>query len=103
MPDSNLEYRNQTYSDKDEEDSQTVYNNSHGYQLLNSCSFSRYFTQGTEILSDQRTLLLSSGLYAKSKIMLIQFDMNKCSFKTTFEKKIEDKYFAEGVTVANDD
>jgi len=34
---------------------------------------------------------------------MLQFDMNKCSFDTVYSQKMDAKYFAEGLTVANDD
>mgnify|MGYP006113778789 CR=1 FL=1 len=93
-------YRNQTGTDDDEKGD---FYNHLGYKIINSCSFTRYFTQGTEILSDSKTLLLSSGLYSKSKLLMLKFNMDQCTFETIYEQKMDNKYFAEGITVANDD
>jgi glutamine cyclotransferase len=54
-------------------------------------------------MPDQKTLLISSGLYSKSKLVMLKFDMEACSFETTYSWNVDSKYFAEGLTVANDD
>jgi glutamine cyclotransferase len=44
-------------------------------------------------------MLLSSGWYGKSKFVVINFDFEKCVFNQVFSHKMDDKYFAEGLTM----
>ena len=70
-----------------------------GWTLLNRCKFNHYFTQGLEIMPGGKSLLVSTGWYKNSKVVLLDFDINECSFKEIFEYKLEDKYFGEGATL----
>ena len=72
------------------------------YTIQKQCPFNRYFVQGLEVLSDNKTLILSSGKYVLSKLVLIDFDFESCSFTETFSKDVDSELFAEGVTIVDD-
>ena len=45
---------------------------------------------------------MSSGKYVLSKLVLIEFDFESCSFTETFSKDVDSELFAEGVTIVDD-
>ena len=45
-------------------------------------------------------MVLSSGLYGKSEMVILKFDYSDCKFETLYEQKLDSKYFAEGATYA---
>ena len=47
-------------------------------------------------------LILSSGWYGHSRIMVFKYDFDTCSFIKTFSEDLEKKYFAEGITRIGD-
>lgn len=53
-------------------------------------------------MPDGEHLLLSSGWYGQSRISIIKFDFDTCSFKTIFSENNEPNYFAEGLTRVGD-
>lgn len=73
--------------------------NANGYSIVQKCSFPRYFTQGLEVLQDQKTLLMSSGRRRSSKLALLEMDLSTCTFTEVFAHENQDRYFAEGATV----
>ena len=59
--------------------------------------------QGLEVFDDNKTLALSSGMYRQSKIVVMEFDMDTCQFNEIFSEDLESKYFAEGLTLVDDE
>jgi glutamine cyclotransferase len=53
-------------------------------------------------LPDNKHFVLSSGWYKHSRINVFSFNFDKCSFKQTFEEKIDPKYFGEGIARVDD-
>lgn len=47
-------------------------------------------------------LVLSSGWYGYSRIVVFKYDFDTCLFYKTFTEFLESKYFAEGVTRIDD-
>ena len=46
--------------------------------------------------------MLSSGWRQTSKLVLIKFDLDTCTFNEEIVKNMESQYFAEGITVVDD-
>ena len=63
--------------------------NAQGFKLISKCDFQRYFTQGIEVLEDQEHLMLSSGWRKTSKLVLIKFDLDTCTFNEEIVKNME--------------
>lgn len=89
-------------SDRPSINKQMTYN-SEGFKIVNKCQIDRYFTQGLEVLDDQKHLVVSSGWSRISKLVLIRFDLDSCKFEEVISKRMDAKYFAEGVTIVNDE
>lgn len=71
-----------------------------GFKIIRICPIKRYFTQGVEFLDD-KTLMISSGLYDQSKLTLLKVNMAKCTYEEIFSKDLDSQFFAEGITNAN--
>ena len=50
---------------------------------------------------DEHTLLVSSGWWNKSKLVLLNFNLDTCEFEETFTENLPSKYFAEGSTLTD--
>ena len=75
--------------------------NEEGYKVIHQCPIKRYFMQGIEAI-DARTLMVSAGWYAQSKLVLLDYSFEHCRFDEIFEEPIGDKYFAEGLSLSNE-
>ena len=69
-----------------------------GYEILKTCPFMRYFTQGLEVLPDNKSMILSSGRYDESKLAIVNFDMDTCELSQKSSIEMDKDVFAEGVT-----
>ena len=63
--------------------------NSEGFKIINKCELPRYFTQGIEVLSDQKHMIISSGWFKISKLVLVNFDLDACRFDEIISKPME--------------
>lgn len=73
-----------------------------GFCMLKSCPWGLHFTQGLEVLSDDKHIAVSSGWYGQSRVNIFSMDWDNCKFKQTFEEKTDPNYFAEGLTRVGD-
>mgnify|MGYP002632885846 CR=1 FL=1 len=48
-------------------------------------------------------MIISSGLWNKSKFVLIKFDFNGCKFEESFSEDTDKNLFVEGATLAMND
>ena len=71
--------------------------------VVKKCPFSQLqFVQGLEVFEDGEHMVVSSGWYGFSRIVVFKYDFDDCLFYKTFEEYLEPKYFAEGVTRIGD-
>ena len=47
-------------------------------------------------------MLLSEGGYDTSRLILFEFDLDKCQFNPIQESKLNEKLFGEGIAVVGD-
>ena len=55
-----------------------------------------------EILPDNQHLVVSTGSYGVSKIIVYKFNIEACSFEQTFLENLDPKLFGEGLTRVGD-
>ena len=60
-----------------------------GYKVVNKCDFPSYFTEGIKVLDDGKHMLLSSGQFGQSKLVLLSIDVASCKFKMQQEVPLE--------------
>ena len=58
-----------------------------GYTVVNQCPIRRYFTQGVEVI-DESTLMISQGWHDHSKLVILKYDFDGCTFEESFSKDI---------------
>ena len=72
-----------------------------GYCVLKHCPIEFHFTQGLEMLPGTHKLIVSSGWYQHSRVVMYEVDFDTCDFKKVFSDNTEARYFAEGITRIN--
>jgi len=69
-------------------------------ELVNNCTFPKYFVEGLALTNDGR-LVVSSGQYGKSALASLKFDLNKCNFTEINKQPLDMSKFGEGIAVVD--
>ena len=77
------------------------------WEIVATCPFPHFFTQGLEVMPGAQQLLISAGWYKVSKVSLVDFSTgsaagvgkeSKCSFEEIFSTPLNLTDFGEGAT-----